>query len=117
LLGAALLDRVVAAAREYSAVVPAIPIPDTVKEVAGRLVVATPDRTRLVAVQTPQAFDPALLRRALNASSLDATDEASLVEALGASVHTVTGDPENLKITTPLDLDFAKAILKGRNER
>ncbi len=116
LLGAALLDRVVAAAREFPAVVPAIPVPDTIKEVAGSRVVATPDRARLVAVQTPQAFDPALLRRALEASTAATTDEASLIEALGESVHTVPGDPENLKITTPLDLEFATAILAGRTE-
>ncbi len=116
LLSAALLGRVVAAARDAAAVIPAIPIPDTIKEVAGRRVVATPERARLVAVQTPQAFDAALLRRALSESSEDATDEASLVEALGENVQTVPGDPENLKITTPLDLEFATAILAARSE-
>jgi len=80
-------------------------------------VVTTPERARLVAVQTPQAFNAALLRRALSASSQDATDEASLVEAIGENVQTVPGDPENLKITTPLDLEFATAILAARSER
>lgn len=117
LLSAALLERVVAAARDAAAVIPTIPIPDTIKEVAGRRVVTTPERARLVAVQTPQAFNAALLRRALSASSQDATDEASLVEAIGENVQTVPGDPENLKITTPLDLEFATAILAARSER
>ena len=75
-------------------------------------VVETPERTTLVAVQTPQGFQASLLRRALATSDADATDEAALVEALGEAVVTVEGDPRNLKITTPLDLALARALLR-----
>ena len=96
------------------AVIPAVPVVDTIKEVRDRVVVATPDRAGLVVVQTPQAFDRTLLRRALAASADDATDEAALVEALGEPVRTIPGDPANFKITTPLDLRLAEVIWKAR---
>jgi 2-C-methyl-D-erythritol 4-phosphate cytidylyltransferase len=81
--------------------------------VEGHRVVGTPDRAALVAVQTPQAFRVDLLRRALEGSDSDATDEAALVEALGVPVLTVAGDPKNLKITTPADLRVAAALLQA----
>ena len=95
----------------------ALPVADTVKAVepplgSGRtsLVVATVDRSTLVAVQTPQAFTAAVLRRAHHAGD-DATDDAGLVEALGATVAVVAGDQRNLKITTPADLAYAEHLL------
>jgi 2-C-methyl-D-erythritol 4-phosphate cytidylyltransferase len=63
-------------------------------------------------VQTPQAFDAVLLRRA-HANGAEATDDAALVEALGATVRVVPGDARNLKITTPADLDTAEHLLRG----
>lgn len=96
--------------------IPGVPVHDTIKEVhptdpAGtRRVRATLDRSALVAVQTPQAFRADLLRRAHHAES-DATDDAALVEALGAVVVVVPGDPRNLKITTPADLHEAERLL------
>ncbi|MHC4971470.1 MAG: 2-C-methyl-D-erythritol 4-phosphate cytidylyltransferase [Planctomycetota bacterium] len=104
--------RVAEAATHAPAVVPVVPVTDTIKHVEGRRVVETPDRAALVAVQTPQAFRVDLLRRALEASDSDATDEAALVEALGVEVVTVAGDPQNLKITAPADLQVAAALLQ-----
>jgi 2-C-methyl-D-erythritol 4-phosphate cytidylyltransferase len=93
--------------------VPGIAVSDTIKVVDGsQRVTATLDRSALVAVQTPQAFDAALLRRA-HAGGTEATDDAALVEALGATVRVVPGDPRNLKITTPADLDTAEHLLRG----
>jgi len=104
--------RVAEAAARAPAVIPVVPVSDTIKHVEGNRVVETPDRATLVAVQTPQAFRVDLLRRALEASDSDATDEAALVEALGVPVLTVAGDPRNLKITAPGDLRVAAALLK-----
>ena len=93
--------------------IPALAVSDTIKVVdATRTVTATLDRTALVAVQTPQAFGADLLRRA-HAGGTEATDDAALVEALGATVRVVPGDPRNLKITTPADLDTAEHLLRG----
>ncbi len=93
--------------------VPGVPVSDTIKVVDGsQRVTATLDRAALVAVQTPQAFDAVLLRRA-HANGTEATDDAALVEALGATVRVVPGDARNLKITTPADLDTAEHLLRG----
>lgn len=98
------------------AVVPVLPVADTVKEVsADGAVVATPDRSRLRAVQTPQGFDLRELRAANEAyfageQNFVATDDASLMEWYGAKVATVQGDPMAFKITTPIDLRLATSI-------
>ncbi|WP_347304705.1 2-C-methyl-D-erythritol 4-phosphate cytidylyltransferase [Corynebacterium sp. SA-MJD20WY100] len=110
---ARIVDRVAAGA---SAVIPVLPVADTIKEIDGDTVLATPDRSRLRAVQTPQGFDLATLIRANEAhfaSSQDfiATDDASLMEWFGATVVTVPGDAMAFKITTPLDLTLARAVL------
>jgi 2-C-methyl-D-erythritol 4-phosphate cytidylyltransferase len=107
----ALVDRVAAAARQHAAVVPVVPLHDTIKRVQAGRVLETLDRASLVAVQTPQAFRADLLRRALARTDADATDEAALVEALGETVATVPGDPRNVKITTPEDLPLIRALL------
>ncbi|WP_432793741.1 2-C-methyl-D-erythritol 4-phosphate cytidylyltransferase [Rhodococcus ruber] len=107
-----LFTRIVAELRGgRRAVIPVLPVADTVKSVdgAGR-VTGTPDRSALRAVQTPQGFAADLLRRA-NAGAGDATDDAGLVERLGESVYTVPGEPLAFKITTPLDLVLARAVL------
>jgi 2-C-methyl-D-erythritol 4-phosphate cytidylyltransferase len=93
--------------------VPGLAVSDTIKVVDhSSRVTATLDRDTLVAVQTPQAFDAALLRRA-HTSGTVATDDAALVEALGATVRVVPGEPRNLKITTPADLELAEHLLRG----
>jgi 2-C-methyl-D-erythritol 4-phosphate cytidylyltransferase len=109
----ALVARILDAAARHAAVVPAVPLADTVKRVRGNRVIETLDRSALVAVQTPQAFRTDLLRRALAAIPGDATDEAALVEGLGEPVATVAGDPRNLKVTTPEDLDILRALLRA----
>jgi 2-C-methyl-D-erythritol 4-phosphate cytidylyltransferase len=95
------------------AAIPAVPVVDTIKRVAGRLVVATVDRSDLVAVQTPQAFRAAAIRAA-HAGAGEATDDAALVEAAGGRVVWVEGDPHNLKITDPADLDVAEVLAAAR---
>ena len=88
--------------------VPAVPIADTIKVVdAAGLVIDTPDRSTLVAVQTPQAFRADVLRRA-HTDAVDGTDDAALVERLGAAVVTVPGESWNRKITAPEDLVWAQ---------
>lgn len=109
---AAVFTAVVAAVRAGApAVVPVLPLVDTIKRVdaAGR-VVATVDRSTLRSVQTPQGFTPELLRRA-NERGGDLTDDAGLVEALGEPVLAVPGDPLAFKITTPFDLMLAEGLL------
>lgn len=109
---AALFDAVVRAVRDGAdAAVPGIPVVDTLKRVdPGGRVLETPDRSSLVAVQTPQAFRADALRRA-HASGGEATDDAALVEAAGGRVVVVPGDPANVKLTTQLDLRVLRAAL------
>lgn len=113
-----LFVRVVTALRgDRQAVVPGLPVADTLKRVDGRgRVLSTPDRSELRAVQTPQGFVAALLRRA-HAGAADATDDAGLVEALGAEVHVVPGDELAFKITTPYDLRLAELLLNREETR
>ena len=98
-------ERVIAAvAAGADAAVPGIPVADTIKVVeADGTVVATPDRSTLVAVQTPQAFRASVLRAAYAASG-EATDDAALIEQAGGIVIVVDGDYLNRKITLPDDL-------------
>lgn len=111
------VDRVVGAVRAGAqAVIPTLGVVDTVKEVDGDGVVrATLDRARLQAVQTPQGFARDVLQRAHAASDGgDATDDAGMVERMGVIVQTVPGHEEAFKITRPLDLVLAEAILARR---
>ncbi len=89
------------------AAIPAVPVADTIKVVADGIVLSTPDRASLVAVQTPQAFRASVLRRAHEHGG-DATDDAALVEELGGAVVVVDGEVANRKITVPDDLDWAR---------
>ena len=110
-----LIVRVVDALRAgHVAVVPALPLSDTIKAVdANGVVLGTPERAGLRAVQTPQGFATDLLLRAYQrAGSADFTDDASLVENVGGQVQVVDGDPLAFKITTRLDLLLAQAIVR-----
>ena len=110
-----LIDRVVRAAHAYHAAIPVIPVKDTIKVCNSALVVSTPDRSTLRAVQTPQVFDFDLLRGALKKAAEDGaevTDDCSAVERLGMSVKTVEGDERNLKVTTPFDLKIAEMLME-----
>ena len=109
------IQRVVAALRDGArAVIPVLPVVDTIKAVdANGVVLGTPERAGLRAVQTPQGFETELLRRAYQRAGAPlVTDDASLVEYLGTPVHTVAGDPLAFKITTALDLRLARAVLE-----
>jgi 2-C-methyl-D-erythritol 4-phosphate cytidylyltransferase len=111
--------RVIAAAARSGAALLAAPVRDTLKRVREGRVVATEPRDSLWAAQTPQVFRVALLREALEkarAAGFQATDDAQLVERLGAPVEIVEGDPGNVKITWPADLAFAAATLREREE-
>lgn len=113
-----LADSVVAAVRGGAdAVIPVLPVVDTVKRVEpdSDVVVETVDRGVLRAVQTPQGFRRTVLARAhAHAGTLDATDDAGLVEALGVQVRVVPGHPEAFKVTRPLDLLLAEAVVSRR---
>lgn len=109
------IDRAVRAAHSYGAAAPAVPVKDTIKIVKGGLVESTPDRSTLQAIQTPQVFDYALLRGALQKAedtSAAVTDDCSAVELMGMSVKIVEGDERNLKVTTPMDLKIAEMLLE-----
>ena len=109
-----LIDDVAEQAARCGAAAPAVAVRDdgTVAE--------TLDRAALRAVQTPQIFESALLKAALQAAvegGIPITDDCSAVERLGKRVYLVEGDEENLKITTPVDLILAEAILQAREDR
>jgi 2-C-methyl-D-erythritol 4-phosphate cytidylyltransferase/2-C-methyl-D-erythritol 2,4-cyclodiphosphate synthase len=112
--GAALIDRVITATRVHGAALPALAVPDTVKEVdaAGTTIVRTVDRVSLRLAQTPQGARTDWLRAALvnaEASGAEVTDEAAALERAGRAVAVVAGDPWNRKITTAHDLEALRA--------
>jgi len=108
------IERVVAAVRSgRPAVVPVLPVADTIKQVdADDAIVATVDRSSLRAVQTPQGFRRDVLAAAHRAATDQHTDDAGLVERMGVRVHTVPGSDRALKITRPFDLVIAEALLR-----
>lgn len=115
LISQAVIDRTVRAAHSYGAAAPAIPVKDTIKVATGGVVTATPDRSKLRAVQTPQVFDLDLLKAALKKAQEDnaeVTDDCSAVERLEMSVKLVEGDERNIKVTTPVDLKVAALFLE-----
>jgi 2-C-methyl-D-erythritol 4-phosphate cytidylyltransferase len=108
----------IAALEHADAAIAAAPMTDTVKEAGeDRRVTATLDRTRLWAIQTPQAFRRDALERALDVDDAvlaQATDDAWLVERVGGTVRVVESTPENFKVTTPHDLRVAELLLAER---
>ena len=108
-------DSAQAVTGDVRAVIPVLPVADTIKRVADTVVVDTPARAELRIVQTPQAFRLGTLREAnqtyFRDPSFVVTDDASLVEHLNIPVHCVPGDPLAMKITTPIDLTLAAALL------
>ena len=115
-----LIDSVVAAVRAGAdAVVPGLPVVDTVKRVEGDVVVETVDRRPLRAIQTPQGFRRAVLEEAhlnefASGDEGEATDDGGLVERAGHAVVVVPGAEEAFKVTRPLDLLLAEAVLQRR---
>ncbi len=112
------IDRTLAAAAGGVGAIAAVPVTDTLKEVnEGGRIVGTPDRARLWAAQTPQAFPRALLLDAYRRAARDGvcgTDDAALVERYGGTVIVVDGATENLKVTRPVDVVIAEALLRAR---
>lgn len=110
-----LIEKVLNAAFEYGAAAPGTPVTDTVKQVdENGIILSTPDRSSLWAVQTPQVFEKALYLRAMqNAvdNDLAVTDDCSMVEAIGEPVRLIRGDYSNIKLTTPVDITLAEALL------
>lgn len=96
--------------RDVDAVIPGLPVADTLKRVVGETIVGTVDREALIAVQTPQGFRAASLRSA-HAAGGDATDDAAFIEAHGGTVHWVTGEATNIKLTRPEDAAIMEAVL------
>ncbi len=107
--------------RGCGSAVPVIPLSDTVKEVDREgFILSTPARDSLGLVQTPQVFRREIILEAYRyaaAKNFEATDDASLVEAMGRPVRTVPGELNNFKITSPLDLMLASLLLKGAEDR
>jgi 2-C-methyl-D-erythritol 4-phosphate cytidylyltransferase len=114
------VDRMLALLLEagLAGVVPGVPVPDTIRRVdAAQRSTGIVDRDQLRSMQTPQLFVRAVLEEAYRLAARDgieATDDAALVELAGHPVQVVPGDPENLKVTTPLDLAIAETLLARR---
>ena len=113
--------RTVYAAAEYMAAAPVVPSADTLKQVDDKgAVVATLDREHTVRVQTPQVFRADLIKGALTKAAergMVFTDDCAAAEMMGLQTHTVLGDEDNIKLTTPRDMVFASEILRLREEK
>lgn len=118
LITPSLIENVIYAAYECGAAAPGTPLTDTVKMVdESGWILSTPDRSSLWAVQTPQVFERELYRRAMaNAleNELAVTDDCSMAEAIGEKVRLIRGDYSNIKLTTPVDITLAEALLAKR---
>jgi 2-C-methyl-D-erythritol 4-phosphate cytidylyltransferase / 2-C-methyl-D-erythritol 2,4-cyclodiphosphate synthase len=111
----ALADRVAAAAAEYGAAVPVVPVVDSLKRAAGDRIESNVDRSGMVRTQTPQGARRELLIDAFAAAGgATYTDEAALLESRGVTVATVAGEPTNIKVTEPADLEVVRAIAAAR---
>jgi len=117
LVSAAIVARAITVAAGGVGAVVAVPVTDTIKEVdATGCIVATPDRSRLWAAQTPQAFPAPMLRAAYASAARDgvaATDDAALVAYYGERVVVLEGEVRNLKITAEMDLQLASILLRS----
>jgi 2-C-methyl-D-erythritol 4-phosphate cytidylyltransferase len=139
-----LFDALLLASKEFLAVAAALPITGTIKrvetaattigdedaiadsilgastqtKVAAHLVIKTIDRSNLWEIQTPQIFEPSLLKQGYLQSDLQGcTDDAQVIEKLGEPVHIIVGDSRNIKVTTPQDLKLIRSILGIRGEQ
>ncbi len=111
LVSTALISRCFAAAEEHGAAIPVVPVSSSVREVHGETSKAV-DRSALRIVQTPQCFSVPVLRKAFELPyNPTFTDEATLVERTGITVHLVEGEECNIKVTTPLDLRMAEVLM------
>ena len=116
----AVIHDAVRKAAKFGAAAPGVPVKDTIKEVHGGVVDKTLDRASLYAIQTPQVFKADLIKGALTKAmkqGIPLTDDSSAMDVLGVTTYIVEGEEENIKLTKPLDLLLAAAILKDRRER
>lgn len=117
----AVVQRTIASVRAHGSGIASIPITDTVKRAdEGGQVLETLNRQALFAMQTPQGFKVELLReahRVAREADYHATDDAALLEYAGLPVYLCQGDPENIKLTTPMDQPLAELLLQQRAER
>ncbi|HLV10680.1 MAG TPA: 2-C-methyl-D-erythritol 4-phosphate cytidylyltransferase, partial [Halanaerobiales bacterium] len=120
LLPAKLVDRIMKAVKKYQAVITGIEVTDTIKEVAeDGLVIDTPSRDKLWAIQTPQAFLYEIIMKAHREvpDRLKVTDDASLLEEIGVAVKVIKGSKKNIKITRPLDMVLAERLLQDEESK
>ncbi|GCE47098.1 2-C-methyl-D-erythritol 4-phosphate cytidylyltransferase [Thermosporothrix hazakensis] len=114
----AILEEGLKAAQQTQAAIAAVPVKDTIKQVRENVIVATPDRSQLWSVQTPQVFSFPLIYEAHHAPEAqdDMTDDATLLERLGHQVTIFPGSYTNIKITTQEDLLFAEILVRGQEK-
>ena len=114
LVSPGVIQRVIEATRRRGAVIPVVPVKDTLKLIVNGKVDKTLDRSKIWAVQTPQGFETSILKKAflkIGKKASNLTDDAAVVEMAGMKVYTVEGDPHNFKVTTPEDLKRAKELV------
>lgn len=118
LITPAQIERVLDAAYDCGAAALGTPVTDTVKVVdESGMILTTPDRSSMWAVQTPQVFERGMYQRAMDhavENQLEVTDDCAMVEAIGERVRVIRGEYSNIKLTTPVDLTVAEAILSKR---
>ena len=116
LISPADIDNVVNNAYKYKSSALGVPVKDTIKVVdENGIITATPNRSNLIAIYTPQVFNLELYKNAMDKAKKDGkdyTDDCQLVEALGESVYVTIGSPTNIKLTTPEDIIIAESFLK-----
>src|SRR5690606_39041955 len=111
---AELVQRALAAAEGKPGAIAAVPVTDTIKEVSDGTITGHPDRSRLWAAQTPQVVLRTAWLDAAAMSDNDETDDAAMLSRLGLECAVAEGSPENIKITRPVDLELAAAMLRQR---
>lgn len=117
LVSKVLFERLLDAAREHDGAFPGLPLTDTVHMMENAIVVGSPSRAGLVAAQTPQCFTLGVVRRALKnalSAGFEVTDEVSAVVRMGYRVVMVEGEPDNIKITRPEDMERAERLLRRK---
>ena len=114
-VSSALFRRAITESENTDAAIPVVPSNDTVKMLDASVVTSTVDRSSLYASQTPQVFRYKTISELHRKLTFEVTDDASVAEIYGVEVSTFEGDPENIKMTTPLDMEIAEIILKRRN--
>ena len=115
-IDAEMITRGLATAQKIGAAIAAVPVKDTIKTAPHRVVTDTPNRSGMWAVQTPQIFRFDVLKTAHEMTEEDVTDDASMVELVGGMVAVFTGSNDNIKLTTPEDLELASLIYDRRRQ-